>query len=115
MKRIPVIAIIASVSLLAFAFSFKSTADEEVTIKVSAAQATEFDMYQEHGKISRGLKTPYQFTADNANDRFIFKSLDQKTEIKVTVDKKQKTVLMGQWPIVVLLLDKGSATTFGID
>ena len=115
MKRASIIIALFSVSLLVLAFSGRSASEETVTIKVTAPQPTEFDMYQEGIKIARGLKTPYQFNSSKANDRFIFKSQDQKTELKVTLDKGNGVVLMGQWPIVVLLIEKGTVTTFGID
>lgn len=115
MKKSPVVSTIVLVSLFALSFRIQPTAEEQTTIKVSAPQPTEFDMYEEGNNISRKLKTPYEFKFTKQNDKFIFKSLDQKTVLKVTFEKEHAAVVMGQWPIVALVIDNGTATTFGID
>ena len=115
MKKTSKIATILLVSLFALSFGVQSTSDEQTTIKVSASQPTEFDMYQEGNNISRKLKTPFELKLTKQNDRFIFKSLEQNTSLKVTLEKEHGVILMGHWPIVVLLVEQGKVTTFGME
>jgi hypothetical protein len=95
-------------------FSFKTTTDnEEIIITVSADKQTTFDMFQD-SKTVKGLKTPYQIKLKSDESRFIFKSKNPKTSLKIEA-KKKGAKLSATWPITVLLIDGDKLTTFGID
>ena len=95
-------------------FSFKPTHNKaEIKVTVTAENVTSFDMFRNNETI-KGLKTPYEFTLQSADEKFIFKSKKAKSDLKVIVNNKE-SVMTGTWPVVVLLVDDQQLTTFGID
>jgi len=97
----------------AIIFSFRTTSDnEEIIITVSADKQTTFDMFQD-SRVVKGLKTPYELKI-NSDSKFIFKSKNSKSSLKMQARKKGGSV-MGSWPIIVLLINGDSMSTFGID
>jgi uncharacterized protein YxeA len=95
-------------------FSFTvNTENDEIIITVSADKPTKFDMSQ-NSKTSKGLTTPYEIKLKSDDSRFIFKSNNSKTNLKIQA-KKKGAELSATWPIAVLLIDGDKMTTFGID
>lgn len=104
---------LALVSCIAFS-SFSATSNKgEIKVTVTAEHATTFDMFRNNETI-KGLKTPYEFTLQSADEKFIFKSKKAKSDLKVIVNNKE-SVMTGTWPVVVLLVNDQQLTTFGID
>jgi hypothetical protein len=98
----------------AIIFSFTTNTDnDEIVITVSADKPTKFDMFQ-NSKTSKGLTTPYEIKLKSDDSRFIFKSKNSKTNLKIQA-KKKGAELSATWPITVLLIDGDKLTTFGID
>ena len=87
--------------------------EDEVTITVTAAKKTTFDMF--HNRVVKaGLTTPYEMKFDLTDSRFIFKTLKSKSDLKIVVKHNSKTVVIAEWPVAVLLITSESYTAFGM-
>jgi hypothetical protein len=106
------IAILAGTAILSF--TDKPSSPDKIKITVTAAVPTHFDMYRDF-TTKRGLLTPYEFTMDAEDSKFIFKSESLKTPLKITVQRSDKSELKAEWPITVLLIYGSEMSTFGID
>ncbi len=112
MKKVIFIALLL-ISGIAFS-SFKATSNKaEIKVTVTAEHVTSFDMFRNNETI-KGLKTPYELTLNSSDEKFIFKSKKAKSDLTVMVNNK-KSVMTGNWPVVVLLVDDQQLTTFGIE
>ena len=101
------------ISTIIFSFTSEHQNQDEITITVTSDKPAKFDMSWS-GKITKDLKTPYELKVKNTEARFIFKSKDLKSVLTVKASSGTATVT-GGWPVVVILIDHGKLTTFGID
>lgn len=110
------ISLISLVLISVFVLSFITIPDEnkEIRITVTAEKQTTFDM-SHNGKTTKGLKTPYELKITTANDNFIFKANNLKTNIAVKAERQKKNMVIGEGPIVVIVIDNDKMTTFGMD
>ena len=104
--------VLTSVFILAFVTIPKE--NKEIKITVTAEKQTTFDMFHNE-KTTKGLKTPYEITISAADDRFIFKSQNLKTNLVVKAERANKNSVIGEWPIVVVVIDNDKMSTFGMD
>ena len=102
---------LVSLVLTSFCANSLST-EEQVTIKVTAGTPTKFDLFN-NSEVSKDLMTPYEITVAKTDRNFLVKSLNNAV-IKVEVGTKKGTIIMGEWPVVVLLVRGGKVSTFGL-
>ena len=112
-KTILTLAVVIFTAVMIFSFTTKNVQADETIITVTAPKPTKFDMFQDK-KTTKGLMTPYEIKINSAKAKFIFKSVKPKTSLEVRAVKKSATVSAG-WPIIVLLIEDGSLSTFGMD
>jgi hypothetical protein len=112
MKKALLTTIVILTSVIIFSFTTK-TDNDEIVITVNADKPTKFDMFQ-NSKTTKGLTTPYEIKLKSEDSRFIFKSKNGKTNLKIQA-KKKGAELSATWPITVLLVDGDKMTTFGIE
>ena len=67
----------------------------------------------QNGKITKGIKTPYEFKFNEKNGNFIFKATDGKNQLKIDVANKSGS-LNAKWNIVVLIIENDKMSTFGM-
>jgi hypothetical protein len=110
------IVLIAGILIASGILSFRTIdqAQPEVKIIVSSDQPVQFNMFR-NVTVSRNLKTPYEFTFTKSDSKFIFKSLDTKGKMTVTVQQNGNTTIKADWPLVVLLIEGEAYTCFGMD
>lgn len=92
--------------------SFDS-AKEQIVLTVSAGIEATFDLYV-NGKTIHNIKTPYTFYAEQKDCRIILKSLDE-TSLTVEAKNNDRSMLKSQWKTIVVTIDDGKMTTFGMD
>jgi hypothetical protein len=116
MKKLLLLLSVALATLFIYAFVANSGDVQEYKITVTADQAKTFDMFH-NSIVAKGLKTPYELVLKTTDEQFIFKSRNPETllKVKVEVEKPNKRTVTGEWPVVVLLVDKDKITTFGMD
>jgi len=112
MKKIIFYSALLLVSVVAFSFKGQKK-NNEITITVTAAKQTKFDM-NEDGKLTKGLLTPYKMTINSTNSKFIFKSTKNHSGFKISVTTQDAT-LNADWSVTVLLISPTGISTFGID
>lgn len=100
------------VCVMLFSFTANTDADE-IVITVTADKPTKFDMFQ-NTKVVKGLTTPYELKLQSDDARFIFKTKNLKTNLKIEARKKGASV-SATWPITVLIVSGSRLTTFGMD
>jgi len=98
--------------LATLSFSILDT-NNGVTVKITAENPTEFNMVQ-NGIITNGLITPFELEFKGNRGNFIFKSNNDKEELKIDV-KTNKSSLTAEWKIIVLTIDNDKMTTFGMN
>lgn len=112
------ILILFAVLTSVFIFTSFANPDNETEFKitVTADKVTKFDMFHNSGT-TKGLKTPYELIVKTSDEQFIFKSDKLKSNLKVKVEaaKPNKRSMIGEWPIVVILIENDKITTFGLD
>ncbi|MCF6347547.1 MAG: hypothetical protein L3J20_04505 [Flavobacteriaceae bacterium] len=84
-----------------------------IMVKITVENPTEFNMVQ-NGIITKGLITPFEFEFKGNRGNFIFKSNNDKKELKIDV-KTKKSGLTAEWGIIVLTIDNDKMTTFGMN
>jgi hypothetical protein len=99
MKKTLLTTIIILTSVIIFSFTTK-TDNEEIIITVTADKPTKFDMFQ-NSKTSKGLTTPYEIKIKSDDAKFIFKSSNSKSKLKIQA-KQKGGELSATWPITVL-------------
>lgn len=104
--------VLTSVFILAFVTI--PNENKEFKITVTAEKQATFDM-SHNGKTTKGLKTPYELTIATADDNFIFKAQNVKTNLVVKAERPKKNSVTGEWPIVVIVIDNDKISTFGMD
>jgi len=87
--------------------------DDEVTITVTADKKTTFDMFH-NSSVKKGLTTPYQMKFNRTDSKFIFKTLESKSELKIEVKNNTKTIVRVEYPLAVLLITSEAYTAFGM-
>ena len=112
MKKIILYSVILLVSVTAFSFQSPKINDE-ITITVTAAKQTKFDMNQD-GNLVKGLLTPFKMTINTNDSKFIFKSATSDSGFKIDV-ADQNGSLTADWSVTVLLISQKGISTFGID
>ncbi len=114
MKKTISILLVVLASLFFFAFVAITNDNNEIKITVNAEKQTKFDM-SHNGKTIKGLKTPYEITIITSDDNFIFKAENMKTNLKVKAERPNKSRMIGEWPIVVIVIDNDKMSTFGLE
>ena len=113
-KPIFILTVILTSTLLSFIP--KNEVAEEITITVTSEKPVKFDMFQGYdGSFNRknGLVTPYELKI-SGDAKFIFKSLEKGTSIKVKAERSGM-ILTADWSITVLLIEGRQMSTFGMD
>lgn len=114
MKKTTLTILVIVTSAIIFSFTTKNENKGEIKITVTADNQTTFDMFQD-SKTTKGLTTPYEIKVKTVDGKFIFKSTELKSSLKIKVEKNSKTRLTAEWPITVILIENDKLTTFGID
>ena len=115
MKKLLLTIAVVLASMLIWSFATPPDGDE-ITISITADKPTKFDMFQHSStvKSAKGLTTPYEIKLNSTDSKFIFKSSDQKATLKMEAKGGGGSV-SASWPIIVLLIDGRTKTTFGMD
>jgi hypothetical protein len=107
--------LLIAASVFIFSFTSKSDPGDEIKITVQADKPTAFDMLL-NGKTIKGLTTPYETTAIHKESRFIFKSTDPNSKLKVHFEKTNKKMSADfEGVVAVILLTDQGISTFGMD
>jgi hypothetical protein len=99
---------------LVTSFTYKIKNSNEVVITVTAGIPTAFDMLQ-NDKTLKGLSTPFEMRIPSSENKFIFKSKDAKSALKITIERGINTEIAADWPITVVLIDADKISSFGIN
>jgi len=112
MKKIIFYPAILLVSVIAFSFRVPKPANE-ITITVSAAKPTKFDMNQD-GKLTKGLVTPYKMTINSNDAKLMFRSAKHNSGFNIDVTGGNGT-LKADWAVTVVVISPTGISTFGMD
>ena len=85
----------------------------KVKITVTASRPTSFDMFQ-NDKVVKGLSTPYEMKVEAVENKFIFKSSDSKSVLKINIERGKDEKISTDWPVTVVLIDDEKISSIGM-
>ena len=103
------------VLLVALVTSFTAEVNNSAKVKitVTASSPTTFDMLQ-NDKTVKGLSTPFEVKVSGIENKFIFKSSDFKSVLKINIERGDDEKISTDWPVTVVLIDDEKISSFGM-
>ena len=114
MKKLIVGSLVMLMAFSTYSIVEGDSMEDEVTITVTADKKTAFDMFY-NSVVKKGLTTPYEMKFRLTDSKFIFKTLKSKSDLKIEVKHNDRTVVIAEYPVAVLLVTSESYTAFGME